>query len=78
MFRIADWFLFVTVLTPRQEFREVVTDGATNRVTFHHPGWELRPYRNGTAWFMTEPLYCVSSESAFIAQVENGSRLRVP
>src|SRR5262245_34870649 len=55
--------LFVTAVTPRQEFREVVTDGVTNLVTFHHPGWELRPYRSATAWFMTEPLYCVSAES---------------
>jgi hypothetical protein len=56
--------LFVTAVAPRRVLREVVTDGATNLVNFYHPGWELRPYRGEPAWFMTDPLYAVSSESS--------------
>jgi hypothetical protein len=70
--------LFVTAVAPRQEFREVVTGGMTNLVTFHHPGWELRSYRDNPAWFMTEPRYVVSAESAAALTIIDATPADIP
>lgn len=73
-----DEVLFVTAVAPRQEFREVVPGGVTNLVTFHHPGWELRPYRDESAWFMTEPRYIVSTESSAALTILDATPADIP
>jgi len=63
--------LVVTAFPPRSMVRGVVTEGVTNWVTFHHPGWELRPLPGDPAWFMTEPQWAVSAEATATLTIED-------